>query len=201
MYLPNYPSAILSQDSSLEILNCLFEEQDFAIDANGPLTITDSTFRHCNWAFLRSSGPLWMLGNLFVDCGPYYWVDRYYSTSTKDPYPYCRQTRSIVLSGSVHLYRNTFVEIQSTLASITIVIRPSPICLPPSRSILLPRAGSSATSSSVSPVPRSRRPHRSRRRERRLGRFGAVSGRRNWRRDQHQREHLRGADLLRSTQW
>jgi hypothetical protein len=108
IWFPGAPGAISSSGSSLEILNCLFEQQPFAIESHGPLTITDSTFRDCHWYYLHSTGSLWMLGNLIVNSGPYYWVDRVYST--KEPYPYCRETRSIDLSGAVHLYRNTFVD-------------------------------------------------------------------------------------------
>jgi len=102
-------AAINSHECPLDIVNCVFEGQERAVRADGPVTITDSTFRNCYALTLRTTSSLYFLGNLVVGCGPLYWPDLFYGTSTKDFFG-CHQTPTFHLGGSVHLYRNTFVD-------------------------------------------------------------------------------------------
>jgi hypothetical protein len=104
-------ACIASVTSILEIFNCTFEQQDRALySSNGSVILTESSFRECHDEFLRVSGPLTMLGNLIVNCGPRYWETPGYLKDGVFKEGSCEKTPSIYLSGSVQLQSNTFVD-------------------------------------------------------------------------------------------
>ena len=104
-------ACIASVTSILEIFNCTFEHQDHALySSSGSVILTKSSFRECHDEFLWVNGPLWMLGNLIVKCGPRYWETPGYLKDGTFKEGSCEKTPSIYLSGSVQMQSNTFVD-------------------------------------------------------------------------------------------